>query len=388
LSARAAWLAWSAWALAVVVLALGFMLPPVDVGATFLLAIAFPFTTVGAFVASRRPANPIGWLFVGFGAVAAFTFFTNHYAVYALVTRPGSLPGGDLAASVAVHVWHPAFALFILSFLLFPHGRLLSPRWRVVAWVTVAGSLVGLAGGMLESEFQRSEGVRAAEPLVTGPVAEVAAMVFGVFLMVNLLMLALSGVSLVLRLRRSAGEERQQLKLFVYAVALFALALPTSVLVFGDGRMGVLFLPLVPGAAGVAILRYRLYDIDLLINRTLVYGSLTAMLALVYFGGVTLLQSILRTLTGQESTLAVVASTLAIAALFNPLRRRVQAFVDRRFYRRKYDAAKTLAAFGSRLRNETDLEALGDDLVGVTSATMQPEHVSLWLRPEAVQRAD
>jgi hypothetical protein len=206
---------------------------------------------------------------------------------------------------------------------------------------------------------------------------------FGVFLLVNFALLALSAASLALRLRRASGVERQQLKWFVYAVALFALVFPPSVFVLGDGRLIVFLLPLVPVAAGIAILRHRLFDIDVVINRTLVYASLTVLLVAAYFGGVVGLQAALRALTGQESQLAVVASTLAIAALFGPLRRRLQALVDRRFYRRKYDAAKTLEAFGSRLREETRLDDLSDDLVSVVTGTMQPVHASLWLRPEA-----
>jgi hypothetical protein len=199
-------------------------------------------------------------------------------------------------------------------------------------------------------------------------------------------------VSLVVRFRRARGVERQQIKWFafsgivfcaVFAAAPFLWSLPES-----PGTVWiwpVLFLAgtsTIPVAVGIAILRHRLYDIDLLINRALVYGSLTATLLAVYFGGIVLLQRLFVVLTGEQSTLAVVASTLAIAALFHPLRRRVQGFVDRRFYRRKYDAAKTLAAFNARLRDQTDLDALGNDLLGVARSTMQPSHVSLWLRPE------
>jgi uncharacterized membrane protein YhdT len=185
--------------------------------------------------------------------------------------------------------------------------------------------------------------------------------------------------------------ERQQIKWFAYAVAatisgiIFAYMIPESInmpLWFERAgfALNIAVTPAIPISMGIAILRYRLYDIDILINRTLVYGSLTAMLMLVYFGGVTLLQGVLRGLTGQESTLAVVASTLFIAALFNPLRRRIQGFIDRRFYRSTYDARKTLETFSVKLRGETDLEALGDDLVGVVQDTMQPAHVSVWLR--------
>jgi hypothetical protein len=197
--------------------------------------------------------------------------------------------------------------------------------------------------------------------------------------------------SLFVRLRSAIGVERQQIKWFAYAVAatisgiILAYMIPESInmpLWFERAgfALNIAVTPAIPISMGIAILRYRLYDIDILINRTLVYGSLTAMLMLVYFGGVTLLQGVLRGLTGQESTLAVVASTLFIAALFNPLRRRIQGFIDRRFYRSTYDARKTLETFSDKLRGETDLEALGDDLVGVVQDTMQPAHVSVWLR--------
>jgi hypothetical protein len=197
--------------------------------------------------------------------------------------------------------------------------------------------------------------------------------------------------SLFVRLRSAIGVERQQIIWFAYAVAatisgiILAYMIPESInmpLWFERAgfALNIAVTPAIPISMGIAILRYRLYDIDILINRTLVYGSLTAMLMLVYFGGVTLLQGVLRGLTGQESTLAVVASTLFIAALFNPLRRRIQGFIDRRFYRSTYDARKTLETFSVKLRGETDLEALGDDLVGVVQDTMQPAHVSVWLR--------
>jgi hypothetical protein len=207
-------------------------------------------------------------------------------------------------------------------------------------------------------------------------------------------------------LRVSDRSERQQTKWVVFgfsaAIILWVgIVLADEVVLFFTqaGDLGVLYTLvsrpamqlaslLVPLSIGVAIVRYSLWDIDIIINRTLVYGALTTLLGLIYFGGVTLLQGVFRTLTGQGDTLAIVASTLVIAALFTPLRRRIQSFIDRRFYRRKYDAAKTLAAFNARLRDETDLNALSAALVEVTQVTMQPEHASLWLRPEAAQKAE
>jgi hypothetical protein len=211
-------------------------------------------------------------------------------------------------------------------------------------------------------------------------------------------LLLLAASSMFVRLRRATGVERQQIKWFAYAAAvavsgsivghsLFLATDATWLLWAGliPGMVGVLGMPV---AMGIAILRYRLYEIDLIINRTLVYGSLTAILATLYFGGIVVLQRLFVALTAQESQLAIVASTLAVAAIFNPLRRRIQALVDRRFYRRKYDAAKTPEAFSVKLRDETDLDALSDDLVGVVKETMQPAHVSLWLRPDTSPKGE
>jgi hypothetical protein len=207
-----------------------------------------------------------------------------------------------------------------------------------------------------------------------------------------------SAVSLVLRFLRSGGEQREQIKWLAFAASILGLGFASYVIpgnILPDDAGGVdphwenlledavtLSFAGVPVAVGIAILRYRLYEIDILINRTLVYGSLTATLVAIYFGGIVVLQRLFVLLTGERSTLAVVASTLLIAALFNPLRRRIQALVDRRFYRRKYDARKTLEVFSARLRDETDLEALNNELIGTVRETVQPAHVSLWLRPD------
>ena len=399
----AARLAWSLWALVVTLTALSFLLLVLNrshpnaptfewwLGNSTIVIDA----TVGAIVASRRPENPVGWLLCLAGVTVSTSSFASQYAIYALLARPGSLPAGEALAWIAAWQLPIMNGILALYLLLFPTGRLPSRRWRPVACLTVAFVVVGVVLAALSPGAYLGSLGPIRNPLGIEGLTGIYKAVF--FTMAPLLIVA-AVLSVFVRLRRSVGIERQQLKWFAYAVAAFAVGIIlVSVITVVDTppwfeRAGVAFFTLAgaayPIAIGIAILRYRLYDIDRIINRTLVYGSLTAMLALVYLGGVVGLQATLRVLTGQGSTLAVVASTLAIAALFSPLRRRVQRFVDRRFYRRKYDAAKTLAAFGSRLRNETDLEALGDDLVGVTSATMQPEHVSLWLRPEAIQKAD
>jgi hypothetical protein len=228
-----------------------------------------------------------------------------------------------------------------------------------------------------------------------GEVARVAKEVTEVL---AILVFLVSLASVVVRLRRSRGRERLQVKWVAYAAVLTATSFATSFLVgllpssqtVADifFLIGVVGFTSIPVAAGIAILRYRLFEIDFLINRTLVYGSLTVMLVAVYASSIVVLQGLLRALTGQESQLAIVASTLAVAALFAPLRRRVQSFIDRRFYCRKYDAGKTLEAFSAKLRNETDLEALNGELVGVVRETMQPAHVSLWLRPDTGSEKD
>jgi len=358
-------------------------------GVAFLLAVV-ACALVGAVVASRRPENPIGWFFAASAACFAVGEATFRYALYGLVIDPGSLPAARAMAWPQTWLWAPGVALVVVFLpLYFPDGRLLSPRWRPALWSAVALT----ASFAFFSAFM--PGGVSNVPSVTNPLGvetlrPVLRVVEVVMVWTFPVLIFLAASSLVVRFRRSGGEERQQMKWLTYAVgAMSVMILLTNLL---DAANSPLFAAAdlatslvfagITLATGIAVLKYRLYDIDLLINRTLVYGSLTATMALVYVGSVVGLQSVFRGLTGQESTLAVVASTLAIAALFGPLRRRVQAFVDRRFYRSKYDAARTLDAFSVRLRDETRLDTLSEDLVGVLTRTVQPAHASLWLRPE------
>ncbi len=400
-------LAWSMWALSFVLLALGVLFSfltraapdPNAFGLPFdalLSAALLAFPTVGALVASRRSGNAIGWLFCVVGVLFGVQSAAYGWGVYALLTRPGALPGAELAAWLSTWLFVPAlFCIPVYLFLLFPDGRPVSRRWRPVAWLAGAGLLATTLGNALSPgrlDGPPFETVENPAGLAGGSEALNLTTVLGYWLTLGSILLA--GVSLVLRFRRAGGPERQQLKWFASAAALFAAT--TIVYTFflagvaeQAGQISTLLaFAGIPIAVGIAILRHQLYDIDILINRTLVYGSLTVSLALVYFGGIVVLQRAFVTFTGQQSTLAVVVSTLAIAALFSPLRRRVQGFVDRRFYRRKYDAAKTLEAFSAKLRDETDLDALNEDLVSVVRETMQPSHVSLWLRPDTVTKRE
>jgi hypothetical protein len=326
---------------------------------------------------------------------------TDGYSVYG-VTKPGSVPFPVAVGTLSNQwLWVPTVGLLgIYLVLLFPDGRLPSRRWRPLAWfsgvmIVLLSVTEGLAPGPLENQggVPNPFGLEALPWLVD---------VSYIILPLLPLCIFASAVSMVLRFRRSRGVVRQQIKWVAFVASfsglLYLIAMISSLVVqvssgsvpqfpwWAEVLFSVAALSFagVPVAIGFAVLKYRLYDIDVIINRTLVYGSLTAMLVALYFGSVATSQTILRALTGQteQPQLAIVVSTLVIAALFNPLRRRIQSFIDHRFYRRKYDARKTLEAFSQQLRNETDLEALRGDLVGVVRETMQPAHVSLWLRPD------
>jgi hypothetical protein len=397
----ATWLAWIMWVLSIALTVLSLWLlmlnlshPNVPVYLYWaegtLLAVGY--STVGAVASSHRPENPVGWVLCCIGLSWGVAHFSSEYATYALLAAPGTLVGAEAAAWIYTWVWVPALGVIVFLPLLFPNGRLPSPRWRPFAWSSV---LLAAAGTILAAispgpgvglSIRNPLGIESLPDLNEQLQAVMFALIF------------VASASLVWRMRYAGGVERQQIKWVAYAGALAGGAsFPTyTVLEAVDLRwlhmvgyvpslIGIIGVPM---AVGIAITRYRLYDIDILINRTLVYGSLTVILIALYFGGIVVLQRLFVSLTGEKSTLAVVASTLLIAALFTPLRRRIQSFIDRRFYRSRYDARKTLEAFSAKLRDETDLQALNDELVTVVRETMQPANVSLWLRPESAPKGE
>jgi hypothetical protein len=335
--------------------------------------LALSLATAGAFIASRQPGNPIGWIFcvmgVYGGALETWEAFPYH-----------SLPTGAAGEWVISWSWVVDLTVYALIFLLFPTGRLLTPHWRRVVWLLIAGCLIAIPGQALSSDNTADFGAGGNLLAVDSPIVDVA---FGVGISMVLLGLVAAVVSIVMRYRRATGVERLQLKQFVLAGGVIVVVMVTAVPFYYDSELvralaGLGFVAL-PAAVALAILRYRLYDIDVLIRRTLVYGGLSATLAATYVAGVLLLQLALGPLT-EQSDLAIAGSTLAVAAVVRPARARIQAFVDRRFYRRKYDAARTVEGFGARLRDEVELESLSAELRRVASDTMQPAHVSLWLR--------
>jgi len=395
------WLAWSLVGVPAVLLLCGISLSvaansvstrlPYDSEALFTsgainLITLLPFSVIGAIIVSRQPRNAIGWIYCSVGLLVGLNTLAHGYADYWLASGSGIRSLAETAAWFGSWAWIPLVLVpTSLLLLLFPDGRLLSPRWRPVAWcagIGIFGYALNVAletGGL--GDYPKIPNPYGVDSPLVGMVGFAGVILAGCSTVASV-------VSLLVRLRRAGSEQRQQIKWFAYGGVVVVgtivasgfvsiWSVPASIWIISVALLGL------PVFTGIAILQYRLYDIDIIINRTLVYGSLTIMLAAVYFAGVVGSQYVFRAVTGQERLpqLAVVVSTLAIAAMFNPLRRRLQAFIDRRFYRSKYDAAKTLEAFSAKLRDETDLGTLSDDLISVVRETMQPEHASLWLRP-------
>ena len=368
-----------------VILAISFSMPaPSGWGfRAFASIFAVTFTWVGAALAWRRPRNAVSWILLEVGAVSATQALFSEYAFFGIVGRSAPLPGAAVAGWVVSWVWLNELTLVaVILLLIFPDGHFVSPRWRVFAWLGGGSAVIGgLALAFNAGPLNNAAFVDNPFGLFSDPETTVfyRAMV-GV---------GISGVgaaaSLFVRYRRSSGIERQQLKWLAFEAVVLAIAVIVGLSDQQDKWASVFLIgavALAPVMIGVAVLRYRLYDIDVLINRALVYGATTAAIAITFFGGIVVLQAVLRPLTG-GSEVAVAASTLVCFALFQPIRRRVRSTVDRRFYRSRYDAARTLDAFASRLAGEVDLDAVGAELAEAVAATVRPAHVTLWLRDRA-----
>jgi hypothetical protein len=354
------------------------------------------FPVIGGLIVSQRPSNTVGWIFCAIGLGTAFTSFSAGYIQHALTTHADTQLATGLVDAVGNAVWILNLGLGSLLLSVFPDGKPLRGPWRVIFWATVAA----VAATVLASVVQPGPletGGRVVNPLGIAALDSVLSAIdtVGHFLFIPLVLVAVASV--IVRYRRAEGVQRQQIKWFAYGAGLLVLVIAVTLVasdaltpagqnpsnsVISNVGFSLAFVML-PLGAGIGVLRYRLYDIDVLINRTLVYGSLTLALAAVYVASVALMQALASRLTGQHALppAAVVVSTLLIAALFSPLRRRLQRFIDRRFYRARYDTARTLERFAATLRSEVDLRDLSDHLVGVVDETMCPAHLSLWLRP-------
>lgn len=383
----ASWLAWLLFALSVALSIAAVVLTalptrqPLEIEALGYGLAIMAFPAAGALIVSRQPENLIGWLLIIGGVGGALNVFLSSY-----VSTFTVLPGRPWLAWVAQWIWAGFLGPTLLVLQLFPDGSVLTRRWRLVVWLSIgAFALVAVGTALSPGPFADYPHIRnplGVEALRGTPIED-----GGIAWTLVIAAIVLSAASLIVRYRRSSGERRQQLKWVAFAAAVLAAGWILAAFTFQFGLstlgniligVGLLTLPI---SMGVAILKYRLYDVDLVINRTLVYGLLTALLIGFYVAASVGLGAGARTLTGQENnSLVIAASTLAVAALFGPARRRIQTFIDRRFYRRKYNAVRTLEAFSSRLREQVDLEALTGELLGVVRDTVQPAHVSLWLR--------
>ena len=354
------------------------------------IALCAVFAVVGLVLAVKVPRNAIGWLLLGVASSLSLNVLFARYAIYGLLAHPGSLPGATVAGALGASTWVILISALLLIVLTFPHGRLPSPRWRIAVWTlafVVAATWIAntFPPGKLSRPLNAYDNPLGIEALRSVN----AVLIWAGFLLI--LLLAAPVVSLVQRFRRAQGDEREQYKLFTLAAALFPVAMVATQ--FVDGAFGQtstedtvastvagVAATAIPVATAVAVLRYRLYEIDRIVSRAVVYGVLTVVLGGAYVGLVLASDAALAPVA-RGSSVAVALSTLVVAALFMPVRKRVQRFVDRRFYRSKINAEETLARFGARLRREADLDALVDDVRSIVAETLSPAHVSLWLRP-------